>query len=218
MSPLDEVKPLARSRALMSRHLGDDVVILDEEGAVVHTLTGDAAAVWRRCDGATSVPQIAQALQLPVDRVSDVVSLLVELRLAEVSSDVSRRALLKVGVIALGVGLGVATTALPAAAQAASNPGSGPTAEQQSKANQEEQSKEQAQKETQEQRQKSQEQQQKKQQHQEQQQKQQQEQDQKRQQEQDQKRQQEQRVKQQEQHQKQLQHQEQVQKEQQSKH
>ena len=69
----------SRRDGVIVKQLGDDVVIYDERAHVAHELNATAAAVWRHCDGRTSVPDIAAAVrdecELPAD--DDIVRLAV---------------------------------------------------------------------------------------------------------------------------------------------
>ena len=57
-----ELTPRARQRALVVRELDGELLIFDRERDIAHALNGTAAAVWKRCDGATSVTEMAQLL------------------------------------------------------------------------------------------------------------------------------------------------------------
>jgi hypothetical protein len=62
-------RPLARSTDLIIEELGDEVLVYDTKTARGHSLSRDAARVWRHCDGTHPVEGIANQLGLDVDRV-----------------------------------------------------------------------------------------------------------------------------------------------------
>lgn len=53
---------LHRRTDLVTRELDGETVILDRVGAKVHQLNLTAAYVWQRCDGASSIQEIAAGL------------------------------------------------------------------------------------------------------------------------------------------------------------
>jgi hypothetical protein len=63
--------PQARSEGLVVQELADEIVIYDLDRHRSHCLNRMAASVWRRCDGCTSVAEIARWLHqksnVPVD-------------------------------------------------------------------------------------------------------------------------------------------------------
>lgn len=72
--------PQARRDGLIVRELPDEVLIYDTEDDKAHCLNATAAAVWRYCDGETSVSEmsfrLAREFSTPVDE--DVVWLALE--------------------------------------------------------------------------------------------------------------------------------------------
>lgn len=56
------LRPRARHERLLVRNLGDEVLVYDLDRFVAFCLNRPAAAVWRRCDGETSVERIATAV------------------------------------------------------------------------------------------------------------------------------------------------------------
>lgn len=60
--PAGALRPRARSAGLVVRELGGEVVLYDLERHRAHCLRETVAAVWRRCDGRTSVDAIARAV------------------------------------------------------------------------------------------------------------------------------------------------------------
>jgi hypothetical protein len=63
--------PRARREKLVVQELGDEVLVYDLDRHRAHCLNAAAALVWRRCDGETSLAEIAAALErdlrLPAD-------------------------------------------------------------------------------------------------------------------------------------------------------
>jgi len=65
-----------KSRAdLETRVVDDEMIVFDVAAQRVHRLNASASIIWRRCDGRTSVDEIANHLatahDLPVARVAD---------------------------------------------------------------------------------------------------------------------------------------------------
>lgn len=60
--PVAAVRPKARVAGLVVREVGGEVVLYDHERHRAHCLRETVAAVWRRCDGGTSVGEIARAV------------------------------------------------------------------------------------------------------------------------------------------------------------
>ena len=54
--------PVARKTGLVVQEVPDEVLVYDLDTNKAHCLNKTAAAVWRFCDGKTSVPEIAQFL------------------------------------------------------------------------------------------------------------------------------------------------------------
>ncbi|MBX3294378.1 MAG: PqqD family protein [Acidobacteria bacterium] len=54
--------PTARKAGLVVQEVPDEVLVYDLDTNKAHCLNKTAAAVWRFCDGKTSVPEIAQFL------------------------------------------------------------------------------------------------------------------------------------------------------------
>jgi hypothetical protein len=136
-------RPQARRDGLVVRELAEEVLIYDTQRHKAHCLNPMAAAVWRHCDGQTTVGEMARRLQqdlsTPVDRavVFSALAQLGKARLlagevrpqgdgAELSrgpgdeAGLSRRELMRLlGGAAASIPL-VTTIAAPAAAQAVS--------------------------------------------------------------------------------------------------
>ena len=72
--------PAARRDRLVVKELADEVLVYDLERHRAHCLNPTAAAVWRHCDGQTTVAALAQRLrqELPTPVEEEVVWLAVE--------------------------------------------------------------------------------------------------------------------------------------------
>ena len=57
------MKPHAREKGLLVRELGEEVVVYDLDRHEAHCLNPSAAAVFKRCDGRSTVPELALALR-----------------------------------------------------------------------------------------------------------------------------------------------------------
>jgi len=130
-----DITHFARRKNVIVRQLRDELLVYDERTKKAHCLNDLAAAVWKLCDGTTTVSEMVRRLEKesksPVD-VKLVWTALVQLRksgllLGEVPSFddrsvISRRALArKMGVAAVTLALPVITSILvPTPAEAAS--------------------------------------------------------------------------------------------------
>jgi hypothetical protein len=119
--------PRARSESLLAERVGEDLVIYDELMKTAHCLQPDAAAIWERCDGRSSVREIAAATRLPHDTVVQAVQ---EFRSAGLLADgngYSRREAAKrfaaLGGAAVAAPLLMYSVPVGAAAAACSRPG-----------------------------------------------------------------------------------------------
>lgn len=65
------VQPRARKERLLVRTLADEVLVYDLERHTAACLNRTAAAVWRRCDGATDLDAIARAVAAEIDAPFD---------------------------------------------------------------------------------------------------------------------------------------------------
>jgi coenzyme PQQ synthesis protein D (PqqD) len=63
MEVTDRKAPLARKERLVVYELPDEVLVYDLERHRAHSLNRTAALVWRHCDGATNVADMAALLQ-----------------------------------------------------------------------------------------------------------------------------------------------------------
>ena len=56
--------PVARKDEIVSREVEGELLIYDRLRDEAHCLNASAAAIWKRCDGRTTVSQIAQSIAL----------------------------------------------------------------------------------------------------------------------------------------------------------
>ena len=68
---LSSREPLARSEGLILEELGDEVLVYDLSSDTAHCLSPDAASVWQKCDGNTSIDDLATQVDLSAERVQD---------------------------------------------------------------------------------------------------------------------------------------------------
>ncbi len=61
--------PLARSTDLILEELGEELLVYDTQADRGHSLSPEAARVWRRCDGATPAEGLSAQLDLDPDTV-----------------------------------------------------------------------------------------------------------------------------------------------------
>jgi hypothetical protein len=57
------MKPIAKKMQIISERLPEETIVYDLKRHRAHCLNRIASAVWRRCDGATDVSEIARRLQ-----------------------------------------------------------------------------------------------------------------------------------------------------------
>jgi hypothetical protein len=62
--------PHARQDNLLVREVGDELVVYDQERHRAHRLNRTATLVWRRCDGQTTVAEMAALLQSELNLVA----------------------------------------------------------------------------------------------------------------------------------------------------
>ena len=58
-------RPRRRAEGLLSERVGNELVVYDEVTGTAHSLSSEATAVWERCDGSSSLAEIASQLGLP---------------------------------------------------------------------------------------------------------------------------------------------------------
>ena len=67
-----QIKPQARKEGLVVQELEDEVLVYDQDRHKAHCLNETAAAVWKHCDGKTTVDEISalleKQLRMPVDK------------------------------------------------------------------------------------------------------------------------------------------------------
>ena len=59
--------PRARRTGVRTLEVGVETLVLDEQSGQIHQLNATASFVWRRCDGASSVVEIAGLLTREFD-------------------------------------------------------------------------------------------------------------------------------------------------------
>jgi hypothetical protein len=131
-------KPVARNEGLVVQEMPEEVLVYDLNTNKAHCLNKSAAAVWKNCDGANSISDIAAILKnefktpvsedfvwLAIDQLGK--DDLLEQKLTAPANGLSRREALRRVALASLVALPVvASLTAPSAAQAASvcqNPG-----------------------------------------------------------------------------------------------
>jgi hypothetical protein len=111
-----------RSDGLVIEQIDEETVVFDRSCDIAHTLDGDAARVWRACDGATDAATIARQLGLSQAVVEATTERLGALDLLEPDPTVSRRTALRR--IALGASVAavplISSLVIPSAAAALS--------------------------------------------------------------------------------------------------
>ena len=123
--------PLARKDSLIVQALSDETLVYDRERDKAHCLNLSAALVWKHCDGNTTIPEIAQALESELKTTID--DRVVWLALDELeknhllqaggrayAANISRRQLVRTrGLMTVSIPV-ITTIVAPAPAQAAS--------------------------------------------------------------------------------------------------
>jgi hypothetical protein len=129
----EQLMPEARKQGLVVQELSGEVLVYDRQRDKAHCLNSTAALVWERCDGKTSVSQIARAIEgqinapvdddviwLGVQQLNKVHLLQERAELPVQETGLSRRDLIKRIGVAAAVALPVVTSIIaPTAAQAA---------------------------------------------------------------------------------------------------
>jgi hypothetical protein len=116
--------PLRRRDELIIQQVSDETLVYDERNARAHCLNRAAAEVWERCDGRSSVEQIAASLSSDRDVVRLAIRKLEKAHLLDSSADeqgnISRRDLARrLGLVAAALPL-VISIVSPTPALAAS--------------------------------------------------------------------------------------------------
>jgi hypothetical protein len=60
---MKQVKPLARQESLVVKEVDGETLVYDRETDQAHCLNPTAASVWKKCDGRTSVRELARTLR-----------------------------------------------------------------------------------------------------------------------------------------------------------
>lgn len=110
--------PLARTNEIVTKEVDGELLIYDCARDEAHCLNSSAAAIWKLCDGRTSIPEMAQAVRSAAGQSVDEILIHATLRqlsarallencdhLLDKPFDISRRALAR--------RLGVAVALLP---------------------------------------------------------------------------------------------------------
>jgi hypothetical protein len=134
METMQQPIPHARAEGLVIQELTDEVLVYDLERHRSHCLNQTAAFVWRRCDGRTTVPEMAMLLQqelsvpaneeavwLALDRLGRAHLLRERLRSPIAASRSSRRMLMRRLAVVGGLAL-VTSIHVPVAAAGGSVP------------------------------------------------------------------------------------------------
>jgi len=137
---VDRIRPLARTDAVVTEDVADEVLVYDERTDVACRLNQSAALVWRNSDGKRTLEDLVHVLEADLGDVADEDMVLMALdSLAEhgliesgyeardsTASRLSRRRFFRrVGVAAVSIPV-VASMAVPMPAAAASNGGYAP--------------------------------------------------------------------------------------------
>jgi Coenzyme PQQ synthesis protein D (PqqD) len=130
---MSQVSPRARKEGIIVQDLTGELLIYDLDRHTAHCLNESAALIWKRCDGRTSVAELARALeQSKAPASEDVICMAVsDLRKRHLLADagdvpkgasrLSRREMIRRVGIAAAVGLPLVTSIIaPSAMQAAS--------------------------------------------------------------------------------------------------
>jgi hypothetical protein len=96
-----DLAPRARQRGLIVRELDGELLIYDRERDQAHALTGTAAAVWKACDGLTTVEDMIGTLPLTLGKPID------EYSIYRALAELSKQQLLEDRVMDPGVRAGI---------------------------------------------------------------------------------------------------------------
>ncbi len=69
-------RPKARAEGVVSEQVAGEVIVYDGRTQMAHCLSAEAAAVWKRCDGRSSLSELAHELALAPDVVERAVEAL----------------------------------------------------------------------------------------------------------------------------------------------
>ena len=62
MNSIRQPLPKARKRSLVTKEMAGEVLVYDRERDEAHCLNATAARIWARCDGKTTIAEMAQSL------------------------------------------------------------------------------------------------------------------------------------------------------------
>jgi hypothetical protein len=113
-------RPDARTEALLTETVDDELLVYDLERDRAHCLTPAAAAVWRACDGERTPAQIARVAGLDEAVVAQALRELAEAHLLRAPARKKRGPSRRDVLVAAVVAPLVLSISVPAAAQAAS--------------------------------------------------------------------------------------------------
>jgi hypothetical protein len=71
MKSVHPTKPRARKEGLIVQTLPDEALVYDQERDLAHCLNQTASVVWNRCDGKSSIKQIAHAVSIDLNQSID---------------------------------------------------------------------------------------------------------------------------------------------------
>jgi hypothetical protein len=118
-------RPQADEAGLLIESLGDELLVCDPSRDTAHVLNATAAKVWRACDGSRDLVALQEHCELDRDTVELALQQLRDCGLLsepEHHASISRREMLRKGVIAAGLGAVlpvIQSVTVPAAAAAA---------------------------------------------------------------------------------------------------
>jgi hypothetical protein len=132
MSRMRPLMPLARREELVIEEFADEILVYDVKRHRGHCLNSTAALVWRRCDGRTTVAEVAATLQeemslpaseavvwMALDRLARAQLLVARVTVPDSRARRTRRALIRAGGISFLLPV-VESIVAPHAAEAAS--------------------------------------------------------------------------------------------------
>src|SRR5580693_5942561 len=110
MSRMRPLMPLARREELVIEEFADEILVYDVKRHRGHCLNSTAALVWRRCDGRTTVADVAATLQeemslpaseavvwMALDRLARAQLLVARVTVPDSRARRTRRALIRAG-------------------------------------------------------------------------------------------------------------------------
>ena len=87
------IKRVIQVQNVISRRIGDDIVVIKDDGLATHVLNKTAALIWENCDGQHSVAeiiaQIIERFDVPVEEATaDVMEIIEQFLKAEIVKQV----------------------------------------------------------------------------------------------------------------------------------